>query len=130
MAREAILRTISEVAAADLTAKQYYAVTIGSGGANVSTAGKNMDGVLQNKPNPTATSGELTAEIAIDGITKVAISANTAITKGGLLEVDTGGTFIPNSGGFAVAKALESLTSNANVCLITAAIIRNNLAFT
>ena len=114
MSTESNLDSRSEVAAADLSAKQFYAVTVGSTGMNVSTAAKACDGILQDKP----TSGQV-GQYARRGRTKAAISASQTVTKGGLLEVDTGGTLIPIASGTAVAKAMESLVSVAAVRLIS-----------
>src|ERR1022692_4039905 len=99
MATEALLQTISVPAAADLSAKQFYAVTVGSTAALAAT-GKNADGFLQNKP----TSG-VAASVAIFGVTKAAIT--DTITAGALLEVASGGTLINHSSGTIVAKALD-----------------------
>ena len=112
------------VAAADLSAKQYYAVTNGATGINVSTAAKAMDGVLQDKP----ASGKAGC-VARGGVSKVAITASTAVTVNDLLEVDTGGTFKPVAAGIAVAKALEALSSTAAVCWIAAELLPSNAAF-
>ncbi len=116
--------TRSALAAADLSAKQFYAVTEGSAGINVSTAAKNIDGILQDKP----TSGS-TGVYCKTGRTKAAISASQTITKGDRLEVDTGGTLIPVASGTAVAKAMESLTSVAAVRLITVELLPSNAAY-
>lgn len=117
MAFEQALDTRSEVAAADLSAKQFYAVTEGSTGINLATAAKNCSGILQDKPG----SGKV-GTYAVRGISKVAITASTAITKGAQLEVDTGGTLKTLASGIAVAVALESLSSVAAVRLISAEI--------
>jgi len=114
MSVESNLSSRSEVAAADLSAKQFYAVTVGSTGMDVSTAAKSIDGILQDKP----TSGQVGC-YAHSGRTKAAISASQTITKGGLLEVASGGTLVPIASGIAVAKAMESLVSVAAVRLIT-----------
>lgn len=113
MAFDSNLETRSEVAAADLSAKQFRTVLLASTGVNISAAGKNITGILQNSP----ASGQM-ATYAIRGRTKAAISASQTITKGGQLEVDTGGTLIPLASGIAVAVACESLVSVAAVRLI------------
>src|SRR5262249_4488334 len=101
MATEAVQTVISAPAAADLSTKQFYAITIDTNGnAALATAAKNCDGFLQNTPS----TGQAAA-IAIFGETKAAISAT--VTVGQLLEIDTGGTLKPVASGTAVAKALQ-----------------------
>jgi len=113
------------IAAADLSAKQYYAVTNGSGGANVATAAKACDGILQDNP----ASGKA-GSIARTGITKAAISASSALTAGvTMLEVDTGGTLKPVASGTIVAKALETLSSTASVCIVAVELLPSNALF-
>ncbi len=113
-------RTI--VAAADLTAKQFFAINAG----NVATAAKNIDGILQDNP----ASGKA-GSIAVAGITKAVISASQALTKDvTLLEVDTGGTLKVVSAGTAVAKAMESLTSVAATRIVAVELLPNNAVFT
>lgn len=120
MAYEAVQQLYSAPAAADLSAKQFYAVEFDTNGnIALATAGKNMDGVLQNKP----TSGQA-AEIALDGISKVTLSGT--VTAGQLLQVDSGSTFTVLSGGTAVAKALEGGASGQ---LIAARLLRSNAAY-
>lgn len=72
MAHEYGLQCVSLVAAADLSAKQFYFVYVdGNGKAALNvTAGARAVGVLQNKP----IAGE-TAEVAYAGVTKVAAGA-------------------------------------------------------
>jgi hypothetical protein len=112
-------RTI--VAAADLSAKQFFAVY----NNNVANAAKNMDGILQDNP----TSGHAGC-IATGGISKAAISASQALTAGvTLLEVDTAGTFKALASGVAVAKAMETITSTAAVKVIAVEILKSNGLF-
>lgn len=118
MSVENSLQTRSRTAAADLSAKQFYAVKMTSTGIDVATAAKTIVGVLQDKP----ASGK-TGTIAVSGVTKAAISASQTISVGDLLEVDTGGTLIPHASGTIVAQALEALTSVAAVRLITVELI-------
>jgi len=125
MAFEQGLKTESYVAGADLTAKQFYAVTMANTGKiNVSTAAKNITGVLQNNPNTNDT-----GTVAVDGTTKVAISASQTISIGDRLEVDTGGTLIPVASGTAVAVAREALSSVAAVRIISVELLKSNAAF-
>lgn len=115
----------SGVAYADLSAKQFYAVTITANGMELATAGKAIDGILQDNP----TAGQAGA-FAGAGVTKAAISASTTLTGGTtLLEVDTGGALKALASGIVVGKALESLVSNANVCLIAVELLPANAVF-
>lgn len=113
MALDQNLETRSEVAAADLSAKQFRTVLLAPGGVDISATAKNITGILQNKP----ASGQM-AVYAIRGRTKAAISASQTITKGQQLEVDAGGTLIPLAAGIVVAVACEALVSVAAVRLI------------
>ena len=109
------------VATAALSAKQFFAITNGG----LATAAKNIDGVLQDNP----VSGKA-GSIAVAGISKAAISASQALTAGvTLLEVDTGGTFKVLASGTAVAKSMETLVSNAAVCIVAVEILPSNAAF-
>lgn len=113
------------IAAADLSAKQYYAVTDGSGGMNVSTAAKACDGILQDNP----VSGKAGC-YARAGITKAAISASQVLTAGvTMLEVDTGGTLKPVASGIIVAKAKETLASTASVTVVAVELLPSNALF-
>lgn len=100
MAFESVGHTFSAPASEDLSALQYTAVIFDTS-ANIApaTAGKNMDGILQDDP----VSGQA-GSVQIDGISKAAISGS--VTCGDQLQIDTGGTFITKSSGTAVAKAL------------------------
>lgn len=120
MAWEAIQQTISLDAAADLSAKLFYAIsTDSSGKAAIATAAKNCDGFLQNKP----TAGQA-ADVAIFGVTKVQTSG--AVTAGALMEVDASGNLKSIASGTAVAKALETCTGAA---IITALILKSNAVY-
>lgn len=124
MAYESTQLLVSGKASADLSAKQYYAVkfdtTTAESGISLATAAKNIDGILQDKP----TSG-MAGAVCIFGITKAAISASQTITSGQLLEVGSGSTLVPIASGTAIAKALEPLTSNAAVCLVTVLLLKS-----
>lgn len=124
MAVEAVQVLISAPAEVDLSAKQFYAVTINSNGnADLAVAAKNIDGVLQNKP----VAGQAAA-ICRSGITKVALSASVNAVIGSLLEADTNRTFKVLASGTAVAKALEA-SNVAAVMVITAELLSSNAAF-
>lgn len=110
------LRTI--VAAADLSAKQYFALNAG----NVATAAKAIDGILQDNP----VSGGIGA-IAVRGITKAVIAASQTLTKDvTLLEVASGGTLTPVASGIAVAIARESLVSVAATRIVAVELLPSN----
>jgi hypothetical protein len=92
------------VAAADLSAKQFYAVKItGPRAVNLaSTGGEAIYGILQNNP----ISG-LAADVGIDGVTKAVIGA--AVTAGDFLMTDTSGRLITSTGSnHRVAQTLET----------------------
>jgi hypothetical protein len=114
----------SFLAAADLSAKQYYAVTYGSGGTvAVSTAGAATLGILQNNP----ASGK-SASVQRTGRSKAKLSASQNIAKGDLLEVDTGGTLIKKASGTAIAQALEA-SNVAAIVTIGVLLLPSNAAF-
>ena len=107
-----------------LTTGQFYAVT-NLTAMVVATAGKNCDGILQGNPDK----GQ-SGPVAVDGITKAAISANQALTAGvTLLQVDSGGTLTVASAGTVVAKAMENLSSTAAVMIVAVELLRSNAAF-
>lgn len=112
---------LSFTASADLSAKQYFAIHIGT----VANAAKAIDGILQDNP----TSGEA-GSIAVSGVTKAVISASQALTAGVTqLEVDTGGTLKALASGVAVAVAMESLTSVASTRIIAVRLLPANGLF-
>lgn len=121
MAFEQNLQTLSAQAAADLSAKQFYAVKFDTAGKiNLATAAKNIDGILQNKPTT-----DQAALIAYDGVSKAALSGT--VSNGDLLEVASGGTFVTLASGTAVCKALEAgVTGNT----IAVKFLRSNAAYT
>lgn len=90
MATEAILRSISLPAAADLSAKQFHFVKVDSSGNAAATAAvtDNPVGVLQN--NPDTAGYECT--VAIDGVSKV--EAGGSITAGDLITIAAAGTAV------------------------------------
>lgn len=88
-----------EVAAADLSAKQFYLVAMSSTGWNVAGAGTYVDGALQNKP----ASGAV-CDVMVDGISKVV--AGAAIAKGARIASTAAGkavTAVTNDYSFGVA---------------------------
>ncbi len=92
--------TLSLVAAADLSAKQFYFVKVDSNGkADLPTASADrVIGVLQNKPK----SGEV-AEIRVLGGTKLAASGT----------ISAGGEVMPHTDGTARAAATSGNTVRA-----------------
>lgn len=82
---------VSLVAAADLSAKQYYAVKVDSNGkAALAGAGEFVAGILQNKP----VAGQA-ANIAWGGVTKAFAGGN--ITAGNKVAADANGKFVAAS---------------------------------
>jgi hypothetical protein len=108
MSYDTIQRRLTLVAAADYSAKQFYAMTLdttaaGSQALLVSSAGVDIIGVLQDKP----TLGQ-PGLICVDGVTKVLVGS-AGFTAGDALQVDATGAFITATTGHAkVAKALET----------------------
>lgn len=97
----------TEVAAADLSGKQYTAVTMTSTGyASVTAATTRVDGILQNKP--------LAGEVCVvmkNGISKVL--AGVAVSKGVEVMCDASGRVVPaiGAGNRAWAIAREASTA-------------------
>jgi hypothetical protein len=128
---EGLLNTYTAPAGADLSGKQYYGVALVNDPANppgvhvvVGTAAKGIAGVLQNNP----VNGQA-ACYQTDGVTKVAISANQAITGGTtFLDLDVGGTFTPHTTGAIVAQALESIPATTTIMLVSAKLMSGNAA--
>jgi hypothetical protein len=108
VANEVNFFSYSFVAAADLSAKQFYAVAIDSAGkVNVAGAGVPVAGVLTNKP----TSGQ-EASVAILGISK-AVAGGT-IAAGALVEANASGQFITIS---ALVQASGAAGMACGICL-------------
>jgi hypothetical protein len=114
MATEALLQSLSFTTGSDLSAKQYFAVSVdSSGNAILATAAKACIGFLQNAP----TSGQ-TASVAVSGKTKAAITDTIAI--GAQLEIASGGTLVNHASGVIVGVALEAgATGNVITVLMT-----------
>lgn len=131
---EGLLNTRTGVAGADLSGKQYYAVSEVNDTSQpvpgvhivVSTAAKAISGILQDNP----VSGQAGC-MQFSGVTKAAISASTVLTAGTtLLEVDTGGTLKAFASGFVVAQAMETLASNASIAIVSVRLMPGNQALT
>src|SRR5690242_4719033 len=109
MATEQRLLNYGFSSSADLSARQYCAVIVGSTGIAVAAAAKNMDGILQDKPNAAGVAGE----VAMFGVSK-ALSGGTGFSAGDLLEVTTNGAFqTQTSTNTVVAKALTTAAAGA-----------------
>lgn len=95
---------VTLVAAADLSAKQYYAVKVDSSGeaALCSSAGEAVFGVLQNKPE-----AGRSASVAVQGVTKMIIGTG-GLTTGAQWQTDaTGAAIDAASGDFVGGTVLE-----------------------
>jgi hypothetical protein len=89
MAFEQCLHCVSAPANADLSAKQFYAVTINSTGKFiVAGAGVPIVGVLQDKPAAAGVGGNA----AVGGVSKVALGGTA--TAGSMAAVDSAGKFL------------------------------------
>jgi hypothetical protein len=98
---------LSFTAAADLSAKQYYAVKINSSGniALCSVAGEMAVGVLQNKPE----SGQ-SGQVRPYGVTLGILGGTVA--DGAKVGVDASGKFVTHVGGACVGIALQGGSAN------------------
>lgn len=97
------------IAGADLSAKQYFAVTASTATDRmvvVSGAGDDAVGILQNKP----TSG-LPAEVKYMGYSKAV--AGATITTGARLMTDASGKLIPSTGtNHCVGRSVQSAATS------------------
>jgi len=116
MATEILIQSISLVAAADLSAKQYYCVKVDSNGkAALCGAAENSVGILQNDP----TSGQM-ATVGMLGLSKAKYGAS--VTAGANLMTDASGKLITATGtNPVIALALESGSTDEirSVALVT-----------
>ena len=91
----------SRAAAADLSAKQFYAMTVDSSSEiAVAGAAANIAGILQNKPV-----AGVAASVQTDRISKAV--AGALVAAGAFLEIDSSGRFITLASGISVAQALS-----------------------
>lgn len=102
-------------AAADLSAKQFYAVRVSAAQqVNVpGSAGLAILGILQNKPE----SGKV-ADVMVTGVTKV--KAGAAISAGARVMADNGGKIITlaTSGSVGIGFALEAAGADGDIISI------------
>ena len=103
---------ITLVAAADLSAKQYYFVAVDSAGKAALTGDDgNPVGVLQNKP----TAGQA-ATICIDGVTKVYVGTHTGIGTGYNIGCDSNSAAkVSDTNSYRLGVSLEDPTANGDI---------------
>jgi len=98
-------------AAADLSAKQYFAVSLGATGWNLSAANGRAHGVLLNKP---ASGAAAQVHTRAGDVVNAEIAASQTIAVGDLLAVDATGAFKEAAATqVVVAMALEAVTTAA-----------------
>jgi hypothetical protein len=120
MAFDAILQGFSAPASADLSSHQFAPVIFdGSGNIALATAGKNIDGILQDAPK----SGQA-GNVAINGIAKGVLSGTVA--QGAQVQVGSSGTFVTLSSGTAVGKAL---TGGATGNVVSILLYKSNAVY-
>lgn len=120
MAYEQGLQCLSLVAAADLSAKQFYFVYVDGDGkaALCGVGGMRAFGVLQNKP----TAGQI-ASVAYSGVTKVVAGATITpddpimTTASGTADVAVGAA---SPGNFARGQAIEGGASGETITMCLA----------
>lgn len=101
MAYEVPILDFTFVAAADLSGDQYRFVTLDANAQiDVSAAGANAIGVLQNKP----TAGQA-ATVRVAGITQIILGGTVA--SGGLVEIDANGEAIAQSAASCMGIMLQ-----------------------
>lgn len=104
MSTSLIFNTISLPTTTNLSAKQYYCVSMDTNGnAVLATAAKNIWGILQNTPDG---STDTSATIAVAGLSRAAITDTIAV--GAPLEVTSGGTLVNHASGTVVAIAMQA----------------------
>lgn len=114
MAYESNLNCVSLEAGQDLSAKQYYFVTVASDGQVDPTGdGLEADGVLQDTPSAAGQA----AQVAISGITKVACGGT--VTKGGDVGSDSAGKAVDAAtGDYILGVALETGASGSIIAML------------
>lgn len=114
MALESALHTISLEAGQDLSANQYYFVSVAADGqVDPTGAGLHADGVLQNDP---AAAGRA-ASVCIGGRTKV--EAGGTVTVGGPVAADASGKAVDaTTGDVILGTALEAADADGDIISI------------
>lgn len=109
MATEENLTCISMPAAGDLSAKQFLFMAVDANGRiDISGAGADAIGVLQDKPAAIDRPGQ----VAVEGVSKVVCGA--AVTAGNKVSSDAAGKAIPTSGsGKHVLGTARTTTANS-----------------
>jgi hypothetical protein len=104
MSTSQLFESITLPTVTNLSAKQYYAVSMdNTGNAVLATATKNCAGFLQNTPDGTT---DTAATIGVRGKTRAAITDTIAIAAP--LEIASGGTLVNHASGTIVAIANEA----------------------
>lgn len=102
----------TQTAAADLSAKQFYAVQFSATGIALAGAGERIDGVLQDKPE----SGDV-GDVMVLGVSKAV--AGDAILKGAAVTPDANGKFVTAaSGNYVAGTALEAAAADGDIIAI------------
>lgn len=113
MAFEDKVQSVSLVAGADLSAKQFTFVEVGSSGTVVTpSAGAMADGVMYGAP----ISGNV-GEVAIGGVVRV--KCGGVVTNGGPVATDGNGLAVnATTGNIILGTALETGAANAIIAMI------------
>lgn len=114
MAYEESIKRITLEAGADLSAKQFFFVSVSADGQVDPTGdGAHADGVLQNDP---AAAGRA-AEVAIGGVVRV--KCGGTVTRGGPVASDANGNAVnPATGDVILGTALETGASGTIISMI------------
>ena len=112
MAFSETMKTITLEAAADLSGKQYYFVSVDTNGKAALTGDDgNPIGVLQNKP----TAGQA-ATICIDGVTKVYVGTESGLGAGYNVGCDSNSAAkVSDTGSFRLGVTLEDPTADGDI---------------
>lgn len=114
MATEQNLTTISLEAGSDLSAKQYFFVSVAADGQVDATGdGAMADGVLQNDPSAAGAA----ATVGIGGVTKV--ECGGTVTRGGTVSSDADGAAVDSAtGDIILGTALETGAAGEIISMI------------
>lgn len=114
MSTEQAQTCITLEAGADLSAKQYYFVSVSADGQIDATGdGAQADGVLQNTPEAAGRA----ASVCVGGTTKV--ECGGVVTRGGPVASDANGAAVnPASGDVVLGTALETGASGSIIEMI------------